>query len=352
MKLRFFDAGTAANTDNPTAYLGDTLVQLRTGSTFAASDPAQAGMLLQNTPAGADVTYERSGNDLTATVSIRAGGDGVDDATYRIFNQGGGSSALAGTYSETTITGSGITVSGDTATAVNLALAEATAERSFDATSQTLDLGDTNGKQATISQTISAAAAATHTQEIVVNSVGPILGVNDGATTLPYAYGSEIDLGTIDLAIPGNLMTKTLAIANLFGDTSFSDILTDLTIASASILDGGGLFSILSAEYASSQVAGAGEALPDLEILFGPSEASSGVGLFSAFLLFNTDMNRAFGVATNEIRFGLVGRVIDSSQVPVPAPGTLALLGTGLAGVAGLRRRRRLSSGRLACSAS
>ena len=632
VELSFYDAGSSANTDNPTAYMGDTLVQLKTGSTFQSTDPAEAGLMLQGTPADAVVNYERSGNELTATVSLRSGAGDVSGATYSVFNQGGSASSLgndvADGYSVAMSSGDdtpNLLIGSNTPETVNLALAENTSQRILDFTTPNLNAGNAtdvaSGRQTTATQSISSSTngdgsdGGAHTQGIVFDTVGPILGldyggvgqdygteiqlggfevgnsvefsvanifgndrtglpslaqlgnltnltingvdiddttdfaisgisdgtvlaaqddsstltfealkdvgafdvklsfdtdqgaavggtgpaitfnligsaddgftvtpaagdtgaltfagnpdsvnppsiaavragttvsvnadgdpiaitvsntagagsvvsgnfaaltdstgpgtftasgdtdfdivgpdgapaqrtyefeagdlalsnttgftdettqvinsegrqeirtlqattvgpvlgVNDGAATL--AYGSRIDLGTIDLATPGDETLTLLTIANLFGDDSFDELLTNLTIANAGITGGDGLFAILGTDYDSSQVAKAGFSLPDMQIRFGPSDSAM-VGQVLATLSFFTDMNRAFGTATNEITFDLFGTVINSAQA-APLPGTLALLGAGLFGMAGLRRRRILRRGQSVAS--
>jgi hypothetical protein len=80
-----------------------------------------------------------------------------------------------------------------------------------------------------------------------------------------------------------------------------------------------------------------------MRIRFGPT-ASAGLGEVLATLSFFTDMNRELGDTTNQISFNLFGTVINSAQA-APLPGTLALLGAGLFGMAALRRRRMLRLG-------
>jgi len=297
VELSFYDAGTSANTAYPTAYMGDTLVQLKTGSTFQASDPAEAGLMLLETPEDAVVTYERSGDDLTATVNIRAGGDGIQNATYRVFNQGGANSTLDGTYSSTTVVGSGTTVTGDTADSIDLGLAEVTNERTVNAQSQTLLQTETTGKQtATISQGISGGAAGEHNQEIIINSVGPILNLGD-ADTPSYTYGTGVvDLGYVDL----DDADRELTISNVV-ETDFGP-LTDLLVDEVATVTGDNTQFALSGLTTPTTLGASPTG--DEETLTVTMQAR---GDFSTTLRFTTDQNAAANSNGANIEFGLTG---------------------------------------------
>jgi hypothetical protein len=218
--------------------------------------------------------------------------------------------------------------------------------------------------------------------------VGPVLGVEasptPGTPAQTLAYGSRISLDTVDPGAdcfdnPTTCPAAILAVGNLFGvDLSGVDeALTNLTISNVG-LDGAdaGTFAILDAGCASEidySVAGpdgiatGGFDLPGMCLRFTPPSGKPGgrgtvigsgtdpdTGLsytdyevtFSASLEFFTDMNLAYGTfpdidADPFTYFDLLGAAVYRVTEQTPAPGPLALIAVGLAGLGGLRARRR-----------
>lgn len=241
-----------------------------------------------------------------------------------------------------------------------------------------LDLDDVSGESFTALQEITVAAddyGGPQTRTVAGTVVGPILGVfgqpdpSTPAQTLDY--GTTIDLGDLDI---GESTASVLAIGNLFG----ADLgqLTDLTIRNAALdeafdgrlsllgVDGSGDCTLPNPyEDDGSPTVGAATGdlpdpfqLPDLCIAFAPGEYPGGgtptgnpnefLVTFDTTLRFFTDMNMAFGDIGDigdpgEKAFGIELTAVYLDQ-PVPAPAPLALIGIGIAGLAGLRRVRRL----------
>ena len=178
------------------------------------------------------------------------------------------------------------------------------------------------------------------TRELIGRTVGPVLGVNTGsgdaldpAEAVPYS--GTIDLGDIDIGAGG--LSMDLILANVFGSPQPGD-LTTLSIFNIGIEDDpNNYFSILSGGVTSGdpalRIAAQDTASNLLRILFDPST----IGDFTATLRFTTDMNSAYDTASaDDIVFTLQGTGIST---PAPIPATLWLLGAGLMGLAGLRRR-------------
>jgi hypothetical protein len=355
--------------DYPTVYMDDIVVLLNQST----SAGAQAGMDLRGLPdANTDgvpddnvaLDYGRTGNTLTATVSARAGTGDLSGLTYRVFNQG-----TSGTIGDGGTGSYGVaSASGDGLTTVNVGAATDAAsleigERSFSYTAQALGLSDTAGKTATLTQSITGGTNGTDTQQIVLQTVGPILGVSadDGANYLPYnstAAGDKIDLGSVDISTDTPAQ-ESLIIRNLFGTNQ--DLLTSLTLDNVGIdNDPNNYFCILTSQTGDcatdTQIADqfekvllagdshvttdgttagdTGSTLPDMWIRFDPTR---NVTDYTAILFFETDMNTAFGGNSGRLEFTLTGSGF--GYVPTPAPGVLALLGIGLVGLAGARIR-------------
>jgi|AVFP01.1.fsa_nt_gi hypothetical protein len=343
--LVFYNEGQGLQNDAPIAYMSDFLLQFNPPD---ASVGAQVGIAIDGLPSdnSVEIGYDRTPGALTTTIDQRAGTPEIGDVTYRVFNQGASGSLAGdgsdGSYGQANGSGDGLTITdgGSPSDSAALEVGERTGERSFNFAVQGLDLNDTGGKTATLTQTIFGGTDGDQTQIIDLNSVGPILGVNDGAENLDYESGT-INLGEVDLGGTGPYtLEKTLTIANLFGEDLGE--LTNLTIANTGIGGAGaGAFNILRQDYANGDVAAAGVSLGDLEIQFAPAN----VGWFNALLFFDTDMNRLLGDTSNRLSFELTGRAINSSApTPTPTPGTFALLAFGLAAFAGVRGGRIASA--------
>jgi hypothetical protein len=269
----------------------------------------------------------------------------------------------------------------DFASGVNLGTGDQ-ATRTYTAA---LGLANTEPVLVDARQTVTADPTASETRSIKFSSatpnatvVGPVLGVgiNDGAQTLDY--GSTIDLGDLDIGESGS---QELAIGNIFG-TDISPQLTNLTIGNVALDDDfDGRFSILGAGcsgsnpydnnpndvVATGDFTAAGICLsfdPGTRPSFGEQTgANQWTATFNTVLRFFTDMNRPYqdtglsgagglyGVASSGADLNFFGieltATYDYTPTGVPTPGALALVGLGLAGLAGLRARRRWVAGRV-----
>jgi hypothetical protein len=257
-----------------------------------------------------------------------------------------------------------------------------------------LGFADTDPVTVNATQTVSATAAdSPQDRSITVTTlgeiVGPVLGVNDGAETLDY--GDPINLGELDIGVSES---QELSIGNIFGEAGTNPNDTNLTIANVGLDDDfGGRLSILGlnilgecsdenpnpydnpgndpAKRTVVQATGGFNAA-GICIDFEPgSRPGPGVGqqtgpnkwTFNTVLRFFTDMNRPFGdvgagpfttgslygVAASGSDLNFFGISVTATYAPsgVPAPGALALVGLGLAGLAGVRARRRWVAGRV-----
>lgn len=184
--------------------------------------------------------------------------------------------------------------------------------------------------------------------------VGPVFDFSgkDVNFTDHGTCGGTAVCGTLDL---GTVTTTTLPFAltlkNLFGDLSgltteanltlinvgFGDAYTQESTSSGS--SGTGTFSL--SKNLSGGVLGPVGRLNNSDITnlsFTGSAPGTATG-FNASLRFLTDVNSLLGVAGTEFRFNIIANW-DGTSGPVPTPGSISLIGLGLAGLAGLRRRR------------
>lgn len=356
----------------PVGYMDDIEIQLNPGPR------------LQATPAGTvDIGATRAGT-VTA-VSDR----GSIDATNIGGDDGSGNTVLDGQFNPVSnapgnpadaaiqpVGGNGVQTFALNPSAVD------TRDFELDATAFELTLADaaSTGESVSATQQIAVTGAGDfggpQTRTLQSTVVGPILGVSGqpdpGSSAQTLAYGSSIDLGDLSLGVD---TTSILAIGNLFG--ADEGPASDLTIQNAALDDTfGGRFNLLGGDCSSSNPYSGGSTvgeatgnqadqfqLPDLCISFEPGSYPGGgtptgtpneyERTFDTTLRFFTDMNMAFGATpaigdAGEKFFNITLTAIYEFTPSAPVPGPLALIGVGLAGLGGMRARRRSAGRRLA----
>lgn len=154
------------------------------------------------------------------------------------------------------------------------------------------------------------------------DTVGPEFATSLGSKT------------SIDLDGSGNPLV--FSIRNDTNDVASQPELTDLTLLSYLITGSDApLFSLSG--FTPGMVLHMGD-FADLSISFAPGSPGS----YSAMLTFLTDQGASFASAGQSFSFLLTG----TYATPAPAPASLGLIGTALAGLAALRRRWRRRPGR------
>jgi hypothetical protein len=137
---------------------------------------------------------------------------------------------------------------------------------------------------------------------------------------------------------PGDTLAVTLTLKNLFG-ADFGT-LDDLTIFNVSADITAGTLGTLSLP---SDTLSANEELSLTFDIFTTAQAGA---QYTVTLSFLTDQASGYDAQNDTpFTFTLSGRT--SGTQDVPAPGALALVGLGLAGLAGVRARRRWVAGRV-----
>ncbi|WP_295885044.1 hypothetical protein [uncultured Thiohalocapsa sp.] len=354
--------------DVPVGFMDDISIQLNVGPRLEL-DPAKAttpgvpDVELGDVRAGTsgtagDITAENTGEALSGNPTLELTFNAVTGDTTQIAAGDGGS-----------LNDSIDLAPGDTFT------------RSFtlDGSGIDLDLTDTDGQTFQVTQEVSlrnpndfiqnpddlADPTGPQTRTVSGTVVGPILGVraDDGARYLPYnssADADKIDLGTVEIGTDPPGLQKLL-IENLFG--ADLGMLTSLSLLNVGIDDASDprnyycILTAMTGDCASgAEIASAFEKiilgdgnlvstdgsqgsgttpLPDMWIQFDPTR---NVTDYEAILFFETDMNTAFGNNSGRLSFTLTGSSF--GYEPTPTPASLALIGLGLAGLAGVRARR------------
>lgn len=353
--------GPALPMNVPMGYMDDIVIQLNAGPRLGVTTnpaPLDLGNVRAGTTQASDagtVTAENAGTNIPGNTELGGSFDaltGTNVSLLQVTDAGPGTdpSRFDLALNATQDRDYGIDASG---VAFDVSDAGSTGESVSATQAFTLDTGDFGGGQ---SVGISGSIA------------GPILGVSadDGARYLPYnssADADKIDLGTVEIGTDPPGLQKLL-IENLFG--ADLDLVTSLSLLNVGIDDASdprNYYCILTdmnggcasdAQVASTferillgngrevttdgtTAGGTGTDLPDMWIQFDPTR---NVTDYEAILFFETDMNTAFGNTSGRLTFTLTGSSF--GYQPTPAPASLALLGLGLAGLAGLRVRRAL----------
>jgi hypothetical protein len=335
----------------PEAYMSDFLVQLNAPADGA---PAEAGMiLLDGDEPITGVTYSRpSPDDLRASLG-RTRADGTPGSTLEgsiwLFNQGGANSSIDGTlYVEST--GNATTSVSGAQGNVDLAVGEtpvldgfgftmparpASMPYTFNANGTVNTAATGNAQVDSVRVRVGGTTAGSGTfAELTQQTVGPLLGVSPDAGARYFAPGvGQINLDTVD---PGDTLAVALTLKNLFG-ADFGT-LDDLTIFNISANITAGTLGTLSL------TSGTLSANEELSLTFDIFTTTQAGAQYTVTLSFLTDQASDYGAQNNTpFTFTLSGRT--SGTQDVPAPGALALVGLGLAGLAGVRARRRWVAG-------
>jgi hypothetical protein len=344
---------------HPQGYMDDVIVLLNQNVTGA-----QAGMQLMFATDVEGLDYSRTGanaENIEATLRRRVDGAVPGDLTgsLRVFNQGATDSFISGDASVDVGGNMSSTDAGAKGTA-DMLPGEALAPFDFEldgadrltASSYTLQADGTIDVAATRSTpehsmrvgVVDNAGDQTYAQ-LAVQDVGPLIAAaSPDAGARYFAPNNDdytVDLGSVEI---NTQVTKSLTIANLFG-TDFGE-LTDLTfynVTGERGFDDQSTFDFGNGSAAADSL-GAG----DIATLLFQLDAPATAGAFTARITFFTNQDLPFNTLAgnaNQFWFDVLMTATDPQQTPIP--GSAALLGLGLAGLAGVLARRRWVAGRV-----
>jgi hypothetical protein len=365
LEIRLYSQYDTTEVPGPLAYLGDTLFQFNFSD--SGQQLPQSGMKLLDADGNplnnADFTRDPANPEsLSASLGPRrADGSAGATGTIALFNQGEAGSVIEGDVEvRRPDNAAGQTLPSGPLSSVSLGVGQGTGGYDFDLGPANLDYTlvpggsgqiDVDATKNPSNASVQLAVGETYV-EVGQQTVGPLLGVSPDDGARYFAPGSGLDLGSID---PGQTLSYQLVIANLFG-TDYAD-LTDLTFYSLTsdfagftntstfnFGDGSGAAGELEAGDAST----AAGFQPNTALLDFDLTAPDTPGRLLEFTIsFLTDQGMGVGAGRNTTPFSFNISLNITGTQDVPAPGALALLGLGLAGLAGVRARRRWVAGRV-----